>query len=155
MRKFNCQHIMCSPPRENTHQQSSKMPHIGIFISASSTFALTHLGQRDGQTANAASAVADRLSLDVAIGLDPVQNLLDGLIVTIANVQLDGVDLVGIGVDLVPAAEALGVEVFPNLGLVVHGRGHGESRRSRGGAGSDKGGSAVGRGGNNGEDSSS
>lgn len=122
---------------------------------------LTHLGQRDGQTANAASTVADALSLDVAIGLDPVQNLLDGLIVTIADVELDGVDLVGIGIDLVPAVESLGVEVFPNLGLVVHGGGHGESRRrsrsshdgrNAGGTRSDEGGGTVGRGGNNGED---
>ena len=122
---------------------------------------LTHLGQRDGQAANAASTVANSLSLDVAIGLDPVQNLLDGLIVTSTDVELDGVDLIGVGIDLVPAVEALSVEVFPNLGLVVHGGGHGESRRrsrssydgrNAGGTGSDEGGGAIGRGGNNGED---
>jgi len=108
---------------EREHYQSSfkvaKYAGRGLHVTK-----LTHLGQRDGQTANATSTIADSLSLDVTIGLDPVQNLLNGLIVTSANIELDGVDLVGIGVDLVPAIEALGVEVFPNLGLIVHGGGH-------------------------------
>ena len=79
----------------------------------------THLRQGDGQTADTASTVADRLSGDVAIRRNPIQNLLDGLIVTGTNVELHRVHVVRLGIDLVPSVEAFGVEVFTDFCLVV------------------------------------
>mmetsp|Transcript_14162 Transcript_14162/g.39031 ORF Transcript_14162/g.39031 Transcript_14162/m.39031 type:complete len:305 (-) Transcript_14162:67-981(-) len=81
----------------------------------------THLCQRDGEAANTASAVADGFSGDVVVVHNPVEDLLNGLVVTCADVHLDGVDLIGFGVNLVPSVETLGVEVLADLGLVIRG----------------------------------
>ena len=116
---------------------------------------LTHLSKGNRQTTNTATTIANALALNVAISLNPVQDLLDGLIVAVANVKLDRVDLIGIGIDLVPAVETLGIEVFTDLGLVVHargGKGGGCNRSWDRCARSNEGGSSVGGGGDKGKE---
>lgn len=76
-----------------------------------------HLSERNGEAPHAAAAVAHALSFNVTVGLDPVDDLLDGLIVSRSNVELHAVDLVALGIDLIPAVEALSVEVFADLRL--------------------------------------
>ena len=95
--------------------------------------ALTHLGQWNGQTSDTASTIADTLSGNISIVRNPVQNLLDGLVVTRSDVQLHRVDLVAVGIDFVPSVEPLRVEIFADLGLVVDGGSQGGSCSGRSG----------------------
>ncbi len=44
---------------------------------------------------------------------------------TCADIQLNGVDFITFGVDLVPSVETFGVEIFTDFGFVVDGRGQG------------------------------
>ena len=92
---------------------------------------LTHLRQGDGQAAHAAPAVAHGLPGNVPVVAHPPQYLLYRHVVSLPDVQLHGVDLVRVGVYLVPSAEALVVEVLPDLRLVVGGGGEGGGGRGR------------------------
>jgi hypothetical protein len=83
---------------------------------------LTHLCQRDGQTSNTATTIANRFSRYVTIFLDPLQNLLDSLVVTSADIQLNRVHVIAFGVNLIPSVETFRVEIFTDFGLVVHTR---------------------------------
>lgn len=94
---------------------------------------LTHLCQRNGQTSHTASTITDTLSSNISIGRNPVQNLLNGLVMTTSNIQLYRVDISTLRIDLVPSAEPLCVEIFTNFGLVVDARKQRRVGRSRGG----------------------
>ena len=94
--------------RQNT---TTKHPH---YLS------LTHLGQRNGQRTDPTSTVADRLASNITISLDPIQNLFNGLTVSISDIHLHRIDLVTLTVNLVPAAESLRIEILADFCLVVN-----------------------------------
>ena len=78
----------------------------------------------DGEGAGAAPRVAHRLASHVH-GRGPAEDLVHGLLVAVADVELHLVHLVSLAVDLLPAAEALGVEVVADGGgFVAAGGGH-------------------------------
>jgi hypothetical protein len=89
---------------------------------------LTHLSERDGKAANTASTIAHSLPLDVAVCFDPIQNLLDGLVVTSSDIKLHRIHIVAFRINPVPAVESLGIEVFSDLCLVVDSRGERNGR---------------------------
>lgn len=94
---------------------------------------LTHLCEWDGKAANTAPTITHSLSLDISIGLDPVQNLLDGLVVPRSDIKLHRIHIIALRVNLVPAVESFGIEVFSDLCLVIHTRrkGNGNMRAAR------------------------
>jgi hypothetical protein len=53
----------------------------------------THLSEGDRKRSNAASTITNCLSGNITIGLDPIQNLLNGLTMTITNVHLNTIRL--------------------------------------------------------------
>ena len=91
----------------------------------------SHFRQGNGQTTHATTTIADGLSLNVAVLLDPVQNLLNGLVVAVADIQLDRVDIIGFGINLVPSVKAFCIKVFTDFGLVVDGALEQGGRRRR------------------------
>ena len=83
---------------------------------------LTHLRQGNGEASNSTPTVAYGLSLDIPVCSDPVQNLLNSLIMTSSDIHLDRVDFITFRVNFVPAVESFSVEIFPDLRFVVHTR---------------------------------
>jgi hypothetical protein len=48
----------------------------------------THLGKRNGETTNAAATIADSPSGNIAVGLNPTENFLNGLVMSFSNIHL-------------------------------------------------------------------
>ena len=81
---------------------------------------LTHLRQWDGKATNTAATVTDGLAGNVPVGLNPIQDLVNGLVMTGPDIQLDGVDIITFWVNLIPPVETFWIEVLANFCLVIH-----------------------------------
>mmetsp|Transcript_8913 Transcript_8913/g.12329 ORF Transcript_8913/g.12329 Transcript_8913/m.12329 type:complete len:210 (+) Transcript_8913:407-1036(+) len=95
-----------------------------------------HLSQRNRQTSNTTSTITDTLALNIIISLDPIQYFSNRLIVSITNIQLNRIHLIGFRINLIPTVETFVVEVFAYFGFVIH-CGHGKCRRSGAAAGGE------------------
>mmetsp|Transcript_4477 Transcript_4477/g.5363 ORF Transcript_4477/g.5363 Transcript_4477/m.5363 type:complete len:209 (+) Transcript_4477:499-1125(+) len=84
----------------------------------------THLCKRDGKTSHTTSTITYGLSTDITIVLNPIQNFLNGLIVTCTNIQLDGVDIITFRINFVPTVETFGIKVFTNFCFIIDRSGH-------------------------------
>jgi len=79
----------------------------------------THLCQRNSQTSNTATAVAHRFASNISVFFHPLQNLLDGLVMACADIQLDRVHVIALRVDLIPPVETFRVEILADFGFVI------------------------------------
>ena len=94
-------------------------------------FRLTHLRQWDGKATNTATTVTDGLAGNIPVGLNPIQDLVDSLIMTGSDIQLDGIDIITFRVNLIPPVETFWIEVLANFCLVIHRSWKGKNGLSR------------------------
>ena len=108
--------------KSEVYSETRKVKCIELKLAHIDGHMLTHLRQGNGEASNSTSTVAYGLSLDIPVCSDPVQNLLNSLIMTSSDIHLDRVDFITFRVNFVPAVESFSVEIFPDLRFVVHTR---------------------------------